>query len=96
MVQPRTRSVPPRAARQRRQCPPQADHRPEQTPPGSVRLRRISRIRPTERIPQIDVMVRQLAQSQVVRQSDRQEQPGIGHQAVIVKRDGDAVGLLAW
>ena len=38
----------------------------------------------------------QLAQSQVVGQSDRKDQPGIGHQAVVVKGDVDAVGMLRW
>ena len=54
----------------------------------------VSRIRPTRRISQIDVMVHQLAQSQVVAQGDRQDQSGIGHQAVIVEGDVDAVRVL--
>ena len=40
--------------------------------------------------------VHQLAQSQVVAQGDRQDQSGIGHQAVIVEGDVAAVGLLQW
>ena len=39
-------------------------------------------------------MVHQLAQSQMMGQRDRKNQPVIGHQAVIVEGDVDAVGLL--
>ena len=39
----------------------------------------------------------QLAKSQVVGQSDRKDQPGIGHQAVVVKGDGGGAGRgLGW
>ena len=38
--------------------------------------------------------VHQLAQSQMAGQSNRQEQPSIGHQAMIVEGDVDAVGVL--
>ena len=37
----------------------------------------VSRIRPTRRISQVNMMVHQLAQSQVMGQSDRKDQPGI-------------------
>ena len=40
--------------------------------------------------------VHQLAQSQMAGQSNRQEQPSIGNQAMIVEGDVDAVGLLKW
>ena len=42
------------------------------------------------------MVIHQLAQSQVVGQGDRQQQSGIGYQAMIVEGDVDAVGLLAW
>ena len=40
--------------------------------------------------------IHQLAQTQVMGQRDRQKQSGVGHQAVIVEGDLDAVGLLRW
>ena len=45
------------------------------------------------RIPQVNVAVHQFTQAQVVGQGDRQQQPRIGHQAVIIKGNVDAVGL---
>ena len=56
----------------------------------------VARVRPTRRISQVNVAVNQLGQTQVLGQGDRQEQPSIGHQTVIVKGDLDAVGLLMW
>ena len=41
-------------------------------------------------------MVDEFSQAQVPGQGGRQEQAGIGHQAVIVKDDTDTVGLVAW
>ena len=40
--------------------------------------------------------VNQLGQSQMQGQGGRQDQPGIGHQAVVVKDDVDAVDVVAW
>ena len=48
------------------------------------------------RIPQVNVAVHQFTQAQVVGQGDRQQQPRIGHQAVIIKGNVDAVGVLKW
>ena len=45
---------------------------------------------------QVNVAVHQSGQTQVLGQRDRKEQPSIGHQAVIVKGDLDAVGLPRW
>ena len=42
------------------------------------------------------MVVHHVAQSQMLGQSDRQDQSSIGHQAVIVEGDVDAVGALAW
>ena len=56
----------------------------------------IANVGPTRRISQVNVVVHQLAQSQALGQSDRKDQPGIGHQAMIVKGDLDAVGVVAW
>ena len=35
-------------------------------------------------------------QTQMLGEGGRQDQPGIGHQAVVVKDDADAVGVVAW
>ena len=40
--------------------------------------------------------VRQFTQTQVVGQGDRQQQPGIGRQAVIVEGNVDAVWVVVW
>ena len=56
----------------------------------------VSCIGMTRRISQINAALHQLAQSQMMGQRDRQDQPSIGHQAMIVEGDLDAVGLLRW
>ena len=38
----------------------------------------------------------EFTQAQVQGKGDRKEQPGIGHQAVVVEGDSDAVGLAEW
>ena len=56
----------------------------------------VSRIRPPRRISQVNMAVHQLAQSQMMGQSYRKDQPSIGHQAMIVEGNVDAVGVLKW
>ena len=56
----------------------------------------VPRIRPTRCISQVNVAVHQFAQTQVMGQRDRQKQSGIGHQAMVIESNMDAVGLLAW
>ena len=67
-----------------------------QSPPASADVTRVSsfasRMGPTRRISQVNVMVHQLAQTQVVGQGHRQDQPSIGHQAVVIKGNVDAIG----
>ena len=41
-------------------------------------------------------MVDEFPQAQVPGEGGRQEQAGIGHQAVIVKGDADTVGIVLW
>ena len=41
-------------------------------------------------------MVNEFPQAQMPGEGGRQEQTGIGHQAVIVKDDTDTVGVVAW
>ena len=40
--------------------------------------------------------VDEFMQTQVLGEGDRKKQPSIGHQAVVVERDLDAVGVLQW
>ena len=41
-------------------------------------------------------MVNEFPQAQVLGEGGRKEQTGIGHQSVVVERDTDAVGVVAW
>ena len=41
-------------------------------------------------------MVDEFPQAQVLCKGGRQEQAGIGHQAVVVKDDADTVGIILW
>ena len=45
---------------------------------------------------QVEVPVNQLGQAKMLGQGRRQDQPGVGHQAVVVEGDPDAVGTVAW
>ena len=56
----------------------------------------VSRIRLTWRIYQVNVVIHQFPQSQMMGQGDRKDQPSIGHQAVVIEGDVDAVGMLQW
>ncbi len=56
----------------------------------------VSGVGPPRRAAQVKVMVNEFPQAQMPRQGGRQEQTGIGHQAVIVKDDTDTVGVVAW
>ena len=41
-------------------------------------------------------MVDEFPQAEVLGDGGRQEQAGIGHQAVVVKDDANTVGVVAW
>ena len=56
----------------------------------------VARVRPTRGIAQVEALLDQLGETQVQGQRGRQDQPGIGHQAVIIKGNLDAVGALRW
>ena len=56
----------------------------------------VSRIRPPRRISEVNVVVDEFTQTQVLGQGDRKEQPSIGHQAVVVKGELGAVGMVKW
>ena len=54
----------------------------------------VARVRPTRRVAQVEALLDQLGQAQVLGEGDRKEQPGIVDQAVVIKGDLDAVGVL--
>ena len=56
----------------------------------------VPRVGSTRRISQVNVAVHQFTQTQMLGQSDRQKQSGIGHQTVVVEGDVDAVGAAQW
>ena len=47
-------------------------------------------------LPWSDVVRRRFASDTGIYRCGRKNQPGIGHQAVIVESDVDAVGVVAW
>ena len=49
----------------------------------------------TRRISQVNVVVDEFTQTQVLGQSDRKDQPSIGHQAAVIEGDLDAIGVVA-
>ena len=56
----------------------------------------VAGVGPARGIPQVDVFVRQFTNPQAQGQGGGQQQPGIGHQAVIVEGNLDAVEVVAW
>ena len=56
----------------------------------------VPRVGPPRRAAQVEVMVNEFPQAQVLGECGRQEQAGIGHQAVVVKEDADPVGIVLW
>ena len=71
-----------------------------QSPPAMAEATRVISLSPVlarpGAPPQVKVMVNEFPQAQMPGEGGRQEQTGIGHQAVIVKDDTDTVGLVAW
>ena len=56
----------------------------------------VSRVRPPRRISKVNMVVDEFTQTQVLGQGDRKDQPCIGHQAVVVEGDLNAVGMVKW
>ena len=56
----------------------------------------VAGVGPARRAAEIEVMVYEFPQAQVLGESGRQEQAGIGHQTVVVKDDANTVGMVAW
>ena len=79
------------ATRRRRRC---SRPQPALTPPASSTLSPV--IRPTRGIAQVEALLDQLGKTQVLGQRGGKDQPSIGHQAVVIEGDVDAVGGTAW
>ena len=62
---------------------------------GDQRQHLVPRVRPSRRAAEVKVMVDEFGQAQVLGEGGRKEQSSIGHQAVVVKDDADAVGMVA-
>ena len=56
----------------------------------------VARVGPARGISQVNVLVRQIPKTQAQGQGRGQHQPRVGHQAVMVDGDVDAVGVDAW
>ena len=56
----------------------------------------VARVRPARGIAQVEALVNQLGQAQVAGQGGGKDQSSIGHQAVVIKGDLDAVGMVKW
>ena len=69
-----------------------------QSPPARAEASSVISLAPTmaRGIAQVNVFVHQFTQPQTLGEAGGQQQPGIGHQAVIVKGEVDAVGVLQW
>ena len=68
-----------------------------QSPPASAEATRVIILSPVLASPgALEVMVYEFPQTQVLGEGGRQEQAGIGHQAVVVEGDLDAVGVVTW
>ena len=71
-----------------------------QSPPASADATRVTILSPVfarpGASPKVNVAVDELTQTQVLGEGHRKEQPGIGHQTVIVEGDLNPVGVFAW
>ena len=56
----------------------------------------VAGVGPAGGISQVNVLVHQFSQTQAQGQAGGQQQPGVGHQTVVVEGDVDAVGVLEW
>ena len=70
-----------------------------QSPPAMAEATRgitCRRCGPSGSVAQVEVFVHQFTQTETPSQGGGRHQPGIGHQAVIVEGDIDAVGVVTW
>ena len=71
-----------------------------QSPPANAEATRVSSLSPAFARPGVSPRTTcwsaRFTQTHAQSKAGGQQQPGIGHQAVIVEGDADAVGVLAW
>ena len=63
---------------------------------GDQRHYLVAGVGPARRITQVQALLYQLGKTEVQGQGGWEEQAGIGHQAVIIEGDFDAVRVIAW
>ena len=63
---------------------------------GDQRHYLVAGVGPARRIAQVQALLYQLGKTEVQSQGGWEEQAGIGHQAVIIEGDLDAVEVVAW
>ena len=63
---------------------------------GHQRHHLVAGVRPPRRAAEVEVLPEELGQAKAQGEGGRKDQPGIGHQAVVVEGDADAVGVVAW
>ena len=56
----------------------------------------VAGVRPPRRAAEVEVLPEELGQAKAQGEGGRNDQPGIGHQAVVAEGDADAVGVAAW
>ena len=56
----------------------------------------VAGVGPVWGVTKLQALLHVLGKSEAVGQGGRKEHPGLGHQAVVVERDSDAVGVVAW
>ena len=56
----------------------------------------VPRVGPPRRAAEVEVIVYEFPQAQAPGEGGRKKQPGIGHQAVVIKDNADPVGIVLW
>ena len=71
-----------------------------QSPPARAEATRViilvAGVRPARRAAEVEVLPEELGQAKAQGEGGGKDQPGIGHQAVVVEGDLDAVGVVTW
>ena len=71
-----------------------------QSPPARAEATRVIILSPVfapaRRAAEVEVLPEELGQAKVQGEGGGKDQPGIGHQAVVVKEDADTVGFVLW
>ena len=71
-----------------------------QSPPARAEATRViilsPGVRPARRAAEVEVLPEELGQAKAQGEGGGKDQPGIGHQAVVVEGDLDPVGVVTW